>query len=910
MSEDAGTDGDGDEAGVDAVGLLGRWYHVPVLLVGMVITFWSRFQNRDAFRGGGDVQLQAIDSWYHWRATNWTVDNFPSLLGFDPWTGFPDGTIVGQFGTLFDLIVATVAYVVALGDPGQSDVLWAALFTVPALSALVLVPTYLVGKRVGNRFGGLVGAVALSLFTGQWLFRTTAGQLQHHVAELLFMMIAVLAVLLALDAAERERPIWEFLRSGELAPMRETLVYSILAGLAMTVYMLVWPPGVVLVGIFGVYLVVQLTLDYLQGRPPDHVAVVGVTSMLVVAAGTAAAVQEPGLSATSMDYFAPVFALLVAGGTVFMAALARGFDARDLDRRLYPVTVAGSIVVTVLALAVVLPGVFETLIGNVTGRLVPFGRSESALTVQEVEPPETPLSDFNDSFGLAFFVGLGSLALAAFRPVLVPEKHAKHLFVGVWALTLISMALTQVRFGYYLAVGVAVMTAHVAGFLTAGLEVPSSPEEIDDISAGSVYQVLGGVLVVVLVFGTLLGPVASSPTPLTVGENTRPGADAAQWDESLEWLTDNTPEVGNYGDANNTDALEFSGDYAYPEGGSFDYPAGSYGVLSWWDYGHLITNARRIPHANPFQQNARSASAVLTAQGEREAELFLDAIAGGTNPTHESDESDLREAAGRADGEPGIRYVMIDDASAGGKFGAITQWTGPGFGTYLEEVGSGPGPPTFAPSDSYDETLISQLYLDDANGMESFRLVHESSQYSVHGVLGGGFRTLPAGTWDQPGLGLGENISTLGGIQEQFQTLRSQGQGLPIGNRGQLRAPRVVSSVKTFERVEGATLTGQANASANVTVTLEGIETSSGRTFDYEQETVADETGRFEVTVPYPTDDSLGPADGYADAAVSVDDGYEVLASGATAFGASNVTVPESAVQTGETVAVELESSG
>ena len=41
---------------------------------------------------------------------------------------------------------------------------------------------------------------------------------------------------------------------------------------------------------------------------------------------------------------------------------------------------------------------------------------------------------------------------------------------------------------------------------------------------------------------------------------------------------------------------------------TFSYPAQAYGVMSWWDYGHMITYiAKRIPNANPFQSGVAGA---------------------------------------------------------------------------------------------------------------------------------------------------------------------------------------------------------------------------------------------------------------------------------------------------------------
>jgi len=105
--------------------------------------------------------------------------------------------------------------------------------------------------------------------------------------------------------------------------------------------------------------------------------------------------------------------------------------------------------------------------------------------------------------------------------------------------------------------------------------------------------------------------------------------------------------------------------------------------MSWWDYGHLITTqAERIPHSNPFQQNARSSSTYLTAESEERAELVLDAIAAG-EPVADRSTEELRQATSGSDSGEDVRYVMIDNEMAGQKFSPITQWSGPDYGHYV-----------------------------------------------------------------------------------------------------------------------------------------------------------------------------------------------------------------------------------
>ncbi len=83
---------------------------------------------------------------------------------------------------------------------------------------------------------------------------TRSGYAQMRQVETLSVSLVtglVLAVVVALTVAERERPVWELVRRGDWDALRRPTLYSALAGLAVTLYIWAWPPGVVLVGILG-----------------------------------------------------------------------------------------------------------------------------------------------------------------------------------------------------------------------------------------------------------------------------------------------------------------------------------------------------------------------------------------------------------------------------------------------------------------------------------------------------------------------------------------------------------------------------------------------------------------------------------------------------------------------------------
>ncbi|SDD33361.1 oligosaccharyl transferase, archaeosortase A system-associated [Natrinema hispanicum] len=898
------------------------WYHLPVLGVVMLFMLWVRTQAYERFVEDGTPAFAGIDSWYHWRTINWTAENYPHTMPYEVWTGFPTGTYVGQFGTLYDQLIVTVAMIVGFGDPSQQTLYTVSLLAVPVMAALVAIPVFYAGRRLGGTLGGLVSVLVIALSTGQFLSRSTVGQLDHQAVEPLFMAIAVVAMMVAVTAGEREKPIYELVVDRDWTTLRTPVIYSVLAGVALTLYIWVWPSGVLLVGIFGVFFAIQLTLDYVRGSSPDHIAFVGAVSLGVTAVLTTLLIEQPGSTgSTSLGLLQPLLAFLVAAGCVFMAWLAREWNDRGLGRRYYPAAIGGLIAATLLVMWLALPSLFDSIVGNATRRMIPIGGTATDLTIVEAQPPENFFNRVFAEFGSAFYTMLAGLAFLAIRPLFGRKFRAEHTLVIVWSLFLISMAATQVRFMYYLVLAVAIVNAAFVAELVQlfNLDLKSG---LNSIKSLETYQVVAVVLVVLLLFAPLLPPLAQAGgTAWEVGEATGPNSDATTWEASNEWLQENTPAPGNYGGADNADQLDYYGTYT-PGDGDFEYPEGAYGVMSWWDYGHLITTqAERIPHSNPFQQNARSSSAFLTAESEDHGELILEGIAAGEPVAGRSTE-DLQQTVSGDNSDEEIRYVMIDYAMAGGKFGAITQWTGPGYGHYVtpedysgqpisaDEVGQVFG------DLPYDDTMTSKLYFDDAEDMEHYRLVHENTdpgmaffvsyaQVSDGQVVHIGENGQPV----QPGQGQPAVVVNRRVSQQTLLQLRSS-------PNYQVFDAKSAAAVKTFERVEGATITGTVgdgvsnadNATAAATVELE---TNSGRTFNYTQRADLAADGSFELTVPYATNDELGVEDGYTNSSVEATGNYTVsvvaTGDGEPTYYSGETAVSEPAVVDGDSVDVSLE---
>ena len=146
------------------------------------------------------------------------------------------------------------------------------------------------------------------------------------------------------------------------------------------------------------------------------------------------------------------------------------------------------------------------------------------------------------------------------------------------------------------------------------------------------------------------------------------------WKESLTWMGNNTPDPG----------VNYFGVY---DPKTFTYPPESYGVMSWWDYGHMITYiAKRIPNANPFQEGVtgpNGSAAYFMSTSEDTANSILD--------------------------HDGTRYVVTDIEMDTGKFWAMSTWLNATAAT--EPYQTTMFAPTDSSAQSYQTTLLNkQLY--------------------------------------------------------------------------------------------------------------------------------------------------------------------------------------------------------
>ncbi|GAA0728373.1 oligosaccharyl transferase, archaeosortase A system-associated [Halorubrum trapanicum] len=918
---------------------------------------WTRIRSYGNFVRDGEVYFRGNDAWYHLRETTYLMENWPNTLPFDPWTGFPYGNSAGQFGTLWDHIMAVGIWIASPIMGSAEEVM---LVMSPIVGALVAVPTYFIARRFTERVPALAGAATLALFSGTFFRYSLVGFPDHSAAEVFFQSTAVLAFLVAFGVAEREKPVWELVVDQDWEALKRPVTYAVAAGVALGLYLWTWQPGVLMVGFTGIFLAIKLTSDAYHGKSPEPVAFAGAVAMTVTGLMQVVPLNQFGFDTTGYSLLQIVLPLGVAVGTVFLAWLARQWEARNLGNDTYPAAVGGLILASAGFVWLAIPSLWSTLVGNLLNT-VGFSATANTRTIGEAQPPlqDASFADFVLSqYGLAFFLALAAILYVLARPLyrsddtnhtlyipaalavvgsvyVVPQAYGaigglvgvswqvigllvaaaflvgatflveydtQELYFVVWAAFIGSAAFTQVRFNYYLAVIVAVGTAY---FLQVALDA------LDLTSLDALRDIEGWqVLTVVAVLAVLIVPLVGVATPVWQAGNSSDPGSVVQWDESLQWMNDETPQPGELEGADNP--MELYGTYERPADGDFEYPEGAYGVQSWWDYGHWITTrAERIPNANPFQQNAGEAADYLLAPSEEEAAEVLASQSTEGNDT---------------------RYVMVDwqMASPNSKFNApVTFYSG------NETV------------NDFNELLYQQVEGQDGQqgGLQAALQIrtqryHESQMIRLYQHYGSAVEPEPVVLDWEP-----RTAQTQSGEQVDIKVLPSEGEpiqrfdnlsaaqsyveedgsaqvggvmGVPSERLDALEHYRLVHAtqspgqspyaqqaqilaqqfgidlqstfgesllgafsddfVKTFERVPGATVEGSgAEPGQEVEATVE-MEKPNGQTFEYTQYATADDDGSFELTLPYSTTgyDEFGPENGYTNTSVRATGPYNV----------------------------------
>jgi len=492
------------------------------------------------------------------------------------------------------------------------------------------------------------------------------GFTDYHVAETLLTAVTILFLLLSIKAARQSQFTFRYLFQRDWSRNARMLVFSLLAGIFLGIYLITWAGGSLFVFIISIYLVVQFIIDHLRRKSTDYLCLIGVIVFLI-------ALLIYLSSVLWVIYLAALFLALFIPPILY--GTSRLMTVKGIKPVYYPAALFGLGLIGLAIFYWVMPG----NVGAVLNQFRVFLPTGVSLTTIEMQHLFFPTGEFstqvawgNFTTGLLLYPadwwprnlpipGLSIISLGILIYLVIKHGNAEKSLLVVWSLVILAATLGQRRFAYYLAVNVALLTGYLSwrilervGIKKLGTQPVETPTRVERRRAKIRQRRKGGLritnthlivaLAVVIIFFVVYFP--NIGYAVTVAKQAR-FAPSDAWLSSMDWLRENTPDP--------FDAPDFY--YAIherpPEGESFNYPESAYGVMSWWDYGYWITRiGRRLPNASPGQDPEANTKAArfFTAQDEK--------LAGGI--LNELDSA----------------YIVIDTQTATNKFWAIATWAG------------------------------------------------------------------------------------------------------------------------------------------------------------------------------------------------------------------------------------------
>lgn len=818
-----------------------RNYLIPAL-VGLCALFalWIRLIPMFNMGGADPLTMVAMDDpLYNLRQVEVMLAHFPGYAWFDPMTLYPAGSTI-YWGPLFPGIIAVLCLL--SGASTRPEIISMALLVPPLMAAATVVVMYYVGRTFGDYKTGLVASLFTAVIGGQLFSISFYGYIDHHIAEVLFSTIFC-AVYTYAVVAEKDRVIDLMVPAG----YRRTILLGIAAGIAYLLGLFVMPTMILFAMIVALYTVVQFVIDFCHKQDSTYLLVLNAVTFAVAIAGLIAF----GLRSTILELSTYSAGHLIAyagliGGTCLLWYLAGYLRGKPWYQ--YPAALLGIAAALAAALFMVSRQLFTLFVFDLFAF---FG--QQAVTNTVIEAMGWSWEHAWDSFGYGLLLFFGGALVILYYSL--RERHPHHMFALIWSGIMLLATWQHVRYEYYLAICIALLAAVCVSFAfdlaagdlsriaarslpagdakdTAARKKAAKGKKQHHAPADPAGYARPAVLALVVIIALMFVYTAVSVNYTNVSSIR--AQMSTDWRESAEWLSNNSPDPGvGYLSINSRD--------------TFTFPAQAYGVMSWWDYGHVITYiGKRIPNANPFQQGvagANGSAAYFVSTSEDRANAILD--------------------------NDGTRYIITDsmmDDVINGKFHAMATWDNStaGLDPYVQTfyVHSQDNASEFQPArfirQDYFLTMVARLHTFDGS-MTDPSVVYFliSADPSVTGaplpvITNGGLVNASTAQQGLAEIARNPRAGYAAGVYSADITR-------PAGTVPALRHYRLIHEsptsilksdtidvkyVKVFEYVPGAHIKGDGIISVPVV-------TDTGRQFTYRQESIGGE-----FVVPYATSGS------------------------------------------------------
>ncbi len=461
---------------------LEKYWHIPFILIAIIVSLYLRIVNpwNVVFVSWIDgARLSGNDPWYYFRLIESAVHNFPNRLWFDAFTKYPFGTYL-HFGPFMVYLGAIISIISGASTPEQIRNI---IVFIPAIGgSLLAIPVYILAKEIFGKKAGVIAAFLVVLIPGQLMARSVLSFNDHHIWEVFWQTMTIALFAASINA-------WNGRSAQENLKNKKNLLYPVLTGISLGLYLDTWAPGfvislMILTYVFLIYITeffwksnetvpnvkrkkekVEDTVDDVKlDYAGDNISYIsGITFLVGALVYLPFAFIFPGLSTTKYSPF-QFIVLIGASVIVFLFKIIKsfkdmGYFKRFGDKQDTVFSVSIILVVLVLVGVIALTSDFFILFGRIIRTVQPKG---GALTVAEVQPFFTlggkfSLSPAWQNFSMAFFFAIPGMIYTAIK--LVKERKNVLLLSLIWGVALFIALAGQNRFAYYFGVVSAVFAA-------------------------------------------------------------------------------------------------------------------------------------------------------------------------------------------------------------------------------------------------------------------------------------------------------------------------------------------------------------------------------------------------------------------------------------------------------------------
>ena len=772
--------------------------NIFVLGVALLAGFVMRMLSYASLTADGGITFTGYDEFYHMRRILYTASSFPHFLNFDTYINYPYGFEIG-WPPFFDLLGAMLAIILGGGHPDTHTVEFAGALLPVLLGVLTIIPVYVVAASVFDRKTGLLGALIFAVLPAH-VYISRFGTVDHHVAEVLLSTAAYAFFILALKlAGERKLSLSSLKNISSDKKLINPLGLAAASGFCLSLLIFTWVGAPVFIGFVVLYTLVQATLDLKAGKGSDYLFVCSAVTLFATLLFTiplSAGAIRPGLemSAMYLSWFQVVYVLILLAGVFLLWGFSAYVSKKGMDWKYYP-----GVLILVFGSGLLFLRIFsvEYYAFIIEGLRFFSGEGEYIGTISEAVPlfltsqGKLTLSSVLGSFGLSFLTALAGFFLLSLE-LKGKKSKPEEVFFLVWTLFYAYLAISQRRFTYLFAVNVSILTAYLLWVLLDSLDFGKEVKKL--VKSGKETE-------------------KNSESTFQTGKKT---VSKTKSKSKARHVAESRSTAAGPDYFKLVSGVALIGLVFVPSiwlGAAFAKDAVSIGPewqdsLKWLEASTPATSYYLEPSETPeygvlswwdygnwivYVGKRPAVSNNFQTGVEDSARFFI---------------TDSEEEAKTIVEKLNVKYVITDTLMAEGKFSAIAEIAGKNIGDYYEvkTTNENTGLKTVAtPKQALLQSEIYKLHKLDGTALGNFRLIHESTINST------------------------ENESSKESNKE--------------------------NTVKVFEYVPGATLTGTVSPNQTVMATLE-LSSNTGRKFTYQKGDVADEKGSFEITVPYSTENT------------------------------------------------------